>query len=180
MIRFLWRLTVFALIAYILGYALFAILLPQPAGAEERTDAIVVLTGRRERLDRGFDLLRRGVAQRMLISGVDPSVRTRELAPAFHVEPRLVACCVDIEQRSFDTRSNADEVKNWMERQRYRSMRLVTDDVHMPRARNEIASRLGDEIAILPDALPTSPGFRVLFFEYNKFLFAWTADRLGI
>ena len=180
MIRFLWRLTVFALIAYILGYALFAILLPQPAGAEERTDAIVVLTGRRERLDRGFDLLRRGVAQRMLISGVDPSVRERELGPAYHVEPRLIACCVDIEQRSFDTRSNADEVKGWMERRRYRSMRLVTDDVHMPRARNEIASRLGDEIAILPDAVPTSPGFRVLFFEYNKFLFAWTADRLGI
>ena len=35
-------------------------------------------------------------------------------------------------------------------------------------------------IAILPDAVPTGPGFRVLFFEYNKFLFAWTADRLGI
>lgn len=179
MIRFLYRLTILLLIAYLLGYALFAILLPQPAGAE-RTDAIVVLTGRRERLDRGFDLLRRGVADRMLISGVDPSVRERELAPAFHVEPRLIACCVDIEQRSFDTRSNADEVKRWMDRRRYRSMRLVTDDVHMPRAKNEISRRLGEEISILPDALPTSPGFRILFFEYNKFLFAWTADRLGI
>jgi uncharacterized SAM-binding protein YcdF (DUF218 family) len=178
-IRFLYRLTVLVLIAYLLGYALFAILLPQPAGLE-RTDAIVVLTGRRERLDRGFDLLRRGVAQRMLISGVDPSVRERELAPAFQVEPQLIACCVEIEQRSFDTRSNADEVKRWMERRRYRSMRLVTDDVHMPRARNEISRRLGEGTEILPDAIPTNPGFRVLFFEYNKFLFAWIADRLGI
>lgn len=179
MTRLLYRITVFALIAYLLGYALFAVLLPQPAGAE-RTDAIVVLTGRRERLDRGFDLLRRGVAQRMLISGVDPSVRERELAPAYHVAPQLIACCVDIEQRSFDTRSNADEVKSWMERRGYRSMRLVTDDVHMPRAKNEISRRLGEGTTILADALPTSPGFRVLFFEYNKFLFAWAADRLGI
>jgi uncharacterized SAM-binding protein YcdF (DUF218 family) len=178
-IRFLWRITIFGLIAYLLGYALFAVLLPTPAGAE-RTDAIVVLTGRRERLDRGFDLLRRGVAERMLISGVDPRVRARELAPAYHVEPQLIACCVDFEQRSFDTRSNADEVKSWMERRRYRSMRLVTDDVHMPRARHEIASRLGPGIAIVPDAIPTSPGFRELYWEYNKFLFAWAADRLGI
>jgi uncharacterized SAM-binding protein YcdF (DUF218 family) len=177
--RLLYRLVVLLLIAYLLGYASFAVLLPLPAGLE-RTDAIVVLTGRRERLDRGFDLLRRGVAQRMLISGVDPSVRERELAPAYHVEPRLITCCVDIEQRSFDTRSNADEVKRWMEERRYRSMRLVTDDVHMPRARNEIASRLGDGVAIVPDAIATAPGFRELYWEYNKFLFAWAADRLGI
>lgn len=179
MIRSLYRITVLLLIAYVLGYPLFAVLLPTPAGAE-RTDAIVVLTGRRERLDRGFDLLRRGLAQRMLISGVDPSVRTSELAPAYHVEPRLIACCVDIEQRSFDTRSNADEVKSWMEGRGYRSMRLVTDDVHMPRAWNEISRRLGEGTQIVADAVPTSPGFRVLFFEYNKFLFAWAADRLGI
>lgn len=179
MIRFLYRTTIFLLIAYLLGYALFAVLLPTPAGAE-RTDAIVVLTGRPERLRRGFDLLGRSLAQRMLISGVDPSVRARELAPAYHVEPRLIACCVDFEQRSFDTRSNADEVKRWMEARGYRSMRLVTDDVHMPRARNEIASRLGEAISILPDAIPTSPGFRELFLEYNKFLFAWAADKLGI
>ncbi len=179
MIRFLYRVIVLLLIVYLLGYALFAVLLPLPAGFE-RTDAIVVLTGRRERLDRGFDLLRRGVAQRMLISGVDPSVRAREIAPAYHVEPRLIACCVDIDQRSFDTRSNADEVKLWMERRGYHSMRLVTDDVHMPRARNEIASRLGEATTIVPDAIPTSPGFRELYWEYNKFLFAWAADRLGI
>ena len=179
MIRFLYRITVLLLIAYLLGYALFAVLLPTPAGAE-RTDAIVVLTGRRERLDRGFDLLRRGVARRMLISGVDPSVRAGELAAAYRVEPQLIACCVDFEQRSFDTRSNADEVKNWMERRGYRSMRLVTDDVHMPRARHEIASRLGEDIGIVPDAVATDAGFRELYWEYNKFLFAWAADRLGI
>ena len=43
-IRFLPRVLAFALLLYALGYALFAVLLPRPAG-DERTDAIVVLTG---------------------------------------------------------------------------------------------------------------------------------------
>ena len=58
-----------ALIAYAIGFALFAMTLPGPAG-DERTDAIVVLTGGTGRLDRGFDLVQRGLARRMLISGV--------------------------------------------------------------------------------------------------------------
>jgi len=178
-IRFLYRLTVLLLAAWLLGYPLFAVLLPGPAGAE-RTDAIVVLTGGTGRLDRGFDLMRRGVARRMLISGVDPSVRAGELAEAYRIEPRLIACCVDLERQSFDTRSNADQVTRWMNRRGYRSMRLVTNDLHMPRAIHEIRSRIGNEVTIVPDAVRTSPGFRELFIEYNKFLLGWTADRLGI
>lgn len=179
MIRFLWRLSIVLIIAYLVGYALFAVLLPRPAGLE-RTDAIVVLTGGSGRLDRGFDLMRRGLAQRMLISGVDPRVRPNELAAAYRIEPRLIACCVDLERQSFDTRSNADQVTRWMTQRRYRSMRLVTNDLHMPRASHEIRSRIGDRVTILPDAVLTSPGFRELFIEYNKFLLGWTADRLGI
>ena len=38
-------------------------MLPQPAG-DERTDAIVVLTGGTGRIERGFDLIERGLAQR--------------------------------------------------------------------------------------------------------------------
>jgi hypothetical protein len=50
----------------------------------------------------------------------------------------------------------------------------------MHRASHEIRSRIGDGVTIVPDAVPTSPGFRELFIEYNKFLLGWTADRLGI
>ena len=179
MIRILYRLSILLIAGYLLGYALFAALLPTPAGLE-RTDAIVVLTGGTGRLDRGFYLMRRGLARRMLISGVDPSVRPGELAAAYRVEPRLIACCVDLERQSFDTRSNADQVTRWMGQRRYRSMRLVTNDLHMHRAAHEIRSRIGDGVRIVPDAVQTSPGFRELFIEYNKFLLGWTADRLGI
>ena len=46
------------LLLYLLGYALFAGLLPRPAD-DRPTDAIVVLTGGANRMERGLDLLRR-------------------------------------------------------------------------------------------------------------------------
>ena len=39
------RLLAFVLLAWLLGFAWFALLLPQPLEAEKRTDTIVVLTG---------------------------------------------------------------------------------------------------------------------------------------
>lgn len=177
--RYLLRIASFVLLLYVLGYAIFAVMLPRPAG-DQRTDAIVVLTGGSGRLDRGFDLMERGRARGMLISGVARTVRARELAVAYRVDPRLFECCIDLDRESFDTRSNADEVERWLARRRYRSIRLVTNDLHMPRARYELRKRLGDDVAILADAVPTDPSFRALFVEYNKYLLGYAADLVGI
>ncbi len=179
MIRFLSRLVAFFLLLYVLGYAAFAVLLPKPAG-DERTDAIVVLTGGSGRLDRGFELMERGLAQRMLISGVARTVRPEDLVDAYRVDPRLLRCCIALDRESFDTRSNADEVARWLERRRFASIRLVTNDLHMPRARYEIRKRLGREVVIVTDAVPTEPGFRQIFIEYNKYLLGMAADLIGI
>jgi uncharacterized SAM-binding protein YcdF (DUF218 family) len=179
-IRFLTRFTAFLLLLYVLGYAVFAVTLPRPAG-DDRTDAIVVLTGGSGRLERGFDLLERGVAPRMLISGVARTVRPGELAAAYDVDDRLMECCVTLGRESFDTRSNADEVKRWAERRRARSIRLVTNDLHMPRARYELRKRIDDQaLSILPDAVPTDPDLGAIFLEYNKYLLGRTADLIGI
>jgi uncharacterized SAM-binding protein YcdF (DUF218 family) len=178
-IRFLFRLVLFVLLLYAIGYALFAVLLPRPAG-EERTDAIVVLTGGSGRLDRGFELMRRGLARRMLISGVARTVRPQELIAHYHVDPRLFACCVELGREAFDTRSNADEVAHWLDLRHFRSLRLVTNDLHMPRARYEIRKRIGGEIGIVADAVPTNPDVRQIFVEYNKYLLGRAADLIGI
>ena len=179
MIRWLFRLVALALIFYVIGFALFAMLLPGPAG-DERSDAIVVLTGGSGRLDRGFALIQRGLAQRMLISGVAPTVRPQELAAAYHVEPRLFACCIILGRDAFDTRSNADEVAHWLERWHARSIRLVTNDIHMRRARFEIENRVGDDVAIVSDAVPTESDMRQVFIEYNKYLLGRAAGIVGI
>ena len=179
MIRFTFRLISLGLLLYVLGYALFAVLLPKPAG-DERTDAIVVLTGGSGRLERGFDLLQRERAERMLISGVDRSVRAVELAEAYRIDKRLLDCCVTLGRESFDTRSNADEVARWLDRRGYQSIRLVTNDLHMPRAQYEMRKRIGPEINVLTDAVLTDPSFMQIFTEYNKYLLGRTADLIGI
>ena len=179
MIRFLIRLIALLILLYGLGYAAFAVMLPRPAG-DERTDAIVVLTGGKGRLERGFQLMERGLAQRMLISGVAREVRPQDLVAAYDVDPRLLECCVALDRESFDTRSNADEVARWLERRRYRSIRLITNDLHMPRAGYEVRKRVGSEIAIVVDAVPTEPGFEQIFVEYNKYLLGRAADLIGI
>jgi len=178
-IRFLLRVIAFAALLYALGYALFAVTLPRPAG-DQRTNGIVVLTGGSGRLDRGFELMERGLARRMLISGVARTVRPEELIAAYEVDPRLFQCCIVLGREAFDTRSNADEVARWLERRRFGSIRLVTNDLHMPRARYELRKRLGSEVAIVADAVPTEPGFRAIFAEYNKYLLGRAADLVGI
>jgi uncharacterized SAM-binding protein YcdF (DUF218 family) len=178
-IRWFFRILALALIVYAIGLALFAMTLPGPAG-DERTDAIVVLTGGSGRLDRGFDLIQRGVARRMLISGVAPTVRPQELAAAYHVDPRLFACCIILGREAFDTRSNADEVARWLERWHSRSIRLVTNDIHMRRARFEIEKRVGADVTIVSDAVPTESDIRQIFIEYDKYLLGRAADLAGI
>ena len=164
---------------YLLGYALFAVLLPRPAD-ERPTDAIVVLTGGAKRIERGLDLMARNKAKRMLVSGVARTVRPEELAAQYRADESLFACCVDLGRESVDTRSNAEEVARWMEKHKFRSMRLVTTDWHMPRARFELSRRLGGGIAVTGDAVESNPRFSQLFTEYNKYLLRRSAVLVGI
>lgn len=179
MIRFTVRAIAFLMLLYALGYALFVVSLPQPAG-DRRTDAVVVLTGGAGRIERGLETLRRRLAGRMLISGVQRTVRPQELAATHGVDVAIFECCIDLGREAIDTRSNADEVARWMERRRFRSMRLITTDWHMPRAEFEIAKRVGAEVTIVADAVRSNPSIRQLFTEYNKYLLNRVADLIGI
>lgn len=167
------------LLLYVLGYALFVVILPGPSDAR-RTDAIVVLTGGAKRIDRGLDLLEAHRAKRMLISGVDRTVRPVELAVGTGRDPALFECCVDLGRESVDTRSNAEETARWLEKHRFKSVRLVTTDWHMPRASFELSRRVGDGVEILDDAIDSDPKFRQLFTEYNKYLLRHAAVIVGI
>ncbi len=167
------------LLIYLLGYAAFVVLLPEPAD-ERRTDGIVVLTGGAKRIERGLDLLQRGRAQRLLISGVDRSVRRSELAAQYANNDDVFDCCVDLGHESVDTRSNGAETARWVKQKKFKSVRLVTTDWHMPRARFELSQQLGPDVRVLTDAVQSNPSFRALFTEYNKYLLRRAAVIVGI
>lgn len=165
------RLASFLLIAWALGFALFCVTLGKPAGADVApTEAIVALTGGKYRIEHAAALLGQGKARRLLIAGADPSVRKEDLMRRLGGSRKLAQCCVDLGSESVDTRSNADEAKRWLERRGYTSLRLVTSDWHMRRARYEFRHTLGDGYRIEYDAVRTEPGLMTLFAEYNKYL----------
>ena len=83
---------------------------------------------------------------------------------------RRFDCCVDLGSESVDTRSNSEEAKRWLDRRKYKSLRLVTSDWHERRAMYEFNRQLGGGYTVIPDAVRTEPRFMTLFAEYNKYL----------
>ncbi|MDW8415823.1 MAG: YdcF family protein [Thermaurantiacus sp.] len=161
-----------ALLALALGFGLYAGLRPGPAPYGVATDGVVVLTGGPGRLARGAEVLQAGLAQRLLVSGVNPSVRPGELRAALGLPLEVFARRVDIGFAADSTRTNAAEVAAWVSQHRLRSVRIVTSDYHAWRARAEIAARLPEGVGIVVDAVPSRVPWRQLAREYSKLLAA--------
>jgi uncharacterized SAM-binding protein YcdF (DUF218 family) len=165
------RLGALLLLFYALGFVLFAFTLGKPAPADApATDAAIVLTGGPGRIEHAIDVVRQHKAKRLLVAGVDPSVTKLDLARRVPASRPWLACCVDLGSESVDTRSNAEEAGRWLAGHNYKSVRLVTSDWHMRRARYEFEKGLGGKYALTSDAVRTEPSFLVLFGEYNKYL----------
>lgn len=158
------------LLLYMIGFALFAVTLSSPAPPGATTEALIVITGGKGRIEEGMKRLGAHRAQRMLIAGADPAVTKGDLAERLGGKRALLDCCVDLGSESVDTRSNAEEAKRWLDAHAYRSLTLVTSDWHMRRARYEFSSQLGRRYEITPDAVRTEPELTTLFGEYNKYL----------
>ncbi|WP_017671621.1 YdcF family protein [Blastomonas sp. AAP53] len=167
------------LLAWILGFAWFAILLPQPLG-DQQTDAVVVPTGGPLRIDRGLQVLREQWADRMLISGVDRDVRPAELSAQYPGSVALFDCCVDLGFRAYDTRSNGLETARWAKQRKVESVRLVTTDWHMRRAEYELRRSLPEGVLIYTDAVVSKPSLMTLWREYNKLVLRWLAGLFGV
>ncbi len=163
------RIILLGLLAWVLGLAWFMIALPGPA-SDIRTDGVVVLTGGAGRLQRGVQVLNQGLSRQMLVSGVDRSVRPGEFRLANAVAPALLRCCIELGKQATDTVSNAQETRNWVKRNQHRSIRLVTSDWHMRRARLELDQTLDGSVSIVMDGVPTTPSLDMILLEYNKYL----------
>lgn len=163
------RIIALVVLVWLLGFAWFSMALPQPAD-DERTDAVIVLTGAEGRIPRGLEVLEKGWAKRMLVSGVAREVRNGEFRAEYGVPRRLMVCCVTLGYESVDTRSNAREAAQWVEKHRIESVRLITTDWHMRRAALEFERTAPAHIMVIEDAVGSHPSLRTLFLEYNKLL----------
>jgi uncharacterized SAM-binding protein YcdF (DUF218 family) len=165
------RFVSFIVLLYAVGFVVFAFTLGRPAPANAgSTDAAVVLTGGSGRIEHAVDVVRDGKAKRLLVAGADPSVTKADLTRRIPGSGKLIKCCVDLGSESVDTRTNAEEAQRWLSQHRFQSVRLITSDWHMRRARYEFEKVLGSKYRLVTDGVRTEPSFVTLFGEYNKYV----------
>ena len=167
-----------AVLVWALGFLWFTVALPQPAQGET-TDAVIVPTGGAGRIAQGLAVLEDGLAQKMLVTGVDPEVTPEEFAVEFEVDAAQMDCCVTLGFLAVDTRSNATETAAWVEANGIGSLRLVTTDWHMRRAAIELHRKIPPNVKVVRDAVPSQPSLASLFLEYHKLIASFVAGVLG-
>jgi uncharacterized SAM-binding protein YcdF (DUF218 family) len=173
------RVLALVFLGWAIGFLWFVLALPGPAPGDARSDAVIVPTGGAGRIARGLEVLDAGLADRMLVSGVDPEVKAGEFAAEFDVAPERMDCCVTLGFAAVDTRTNASETAKWVAQNGIGSLRLVTSDWHMRRAAGELDRTLPRNVSVIRDAVPTEGNFTVLLLEYNKLLASRAAGLAG-
>lgn len=174
-------------LAWVVGLARFATLIPDRlADAAQATDAVVVLTGGRGRLDAGLDVLMRGQAGKLFVSGVYRGLDVQRLLQATRRDGTGIESRVAIGD-AVNTAANARETAAWMHAEGFRSLRLVTSAYHMPRSLLEFRRAL-PEASVIPHPVFSEnvkpdwwawPGtLGLVAGEYHKYLLVWTRHRL--
>lgn len=109
---------------------------------DPRADAIVVLTGGTDRVERAVALLVEGRAKRLLISGVHPGTTRKQLASLTAADMPLFDCCIDLDRLAMNTVGNAAETAAWARSHDFKSLLVVTSAYHLPRAQAELQEAL--------------------------------------
>lgn len=143
------------------------------------SEAIIVLTGGKNRIETGLELLHEDKAEKMFITGVGKDVGDLELLKRKDVTPENMEK-ISLGHEAVDTFGNVDEAKKWIAENNIKSIILVTANYHMPRAYAVFAKAIPD-IAIHPYSVMT-PDFirsdwptnkkvrKIILSEYHKFI----------
>jgi uncharacterized SAM-binding protein YcdF (DUF218 family) len=134
----------FASSALIAGFVGFASSLER---AETRlmaqAEGVVAFTGGSDRVVEAAELLARGQARRLLITGVNRATQSADLERLLPMSKDLFSCCVDLGYRARDTAGNARETRDWAKSRNIKGpLIVVTSNYHMPRALVELTAAL--------------------------------------
>ena len=181
MVRKILIVVMFFLIIWFIGLVMFSYQINNfDINMVKKTDAIVVLTGGRHRLAVAFALLNKGMSNRLFISGVQKDISMKDLEKRYNMKLHD-GRQVTLDKVATNTFENARETLLWVEKQKIKSIRLVTSNYHILRSLVEFERWNNDvEIILHPvfsekvNALwwKSMDSFSFLVREFNKFLFA--------
>ena len=144
-----------------------------------KTDAIIVLTGGKNRIKEGAKMLESNMADKMFISGVSKNVSIESLLKNNDI-PLEIKGKIELGKAAHTTLENAMETREWIIENRIKSIYLVTSNYHTPRSLAEFEEYNPDVKIYFAPVFSDSVArkwwsklgtFKLIFLEYNKFLF---------
>lgn len=180
------------LAAWCLGFVYFAHYINSyEIDKTTKTDAIVVLTGGRNRILEGIQLLNENLADKLFISGVPENITISQIEKQAKIKADDESK-IELGRKAKNTIENAIEAEEWIKKNNIKSIRLVTSSYHIPRSLQEFIIYVTKEndlkVILNPIYSPNvnikwwkSWGtFRLLVMEYNKFLVVYICRHLHI
>ncbi len=183
-------LTIF--IAWALGFVLFTRYINSfDIDTNTKTDAIIVLTGGRNRISEGIRLLNENLADKLFISGVPENISIGQIEKQAKIKADDENK-IELGRKAKNTIENAIETEEWIKKNNIKSIRLVTSSYHIPRSLQEfiVYVTMGNNLEVVLNPI-YSPNvnhkwwkswgtFRLLMMEYNKFLIVYVCRHLHI
>ncbi|MGB1361142.1 MAG: YdcF family protein [Alphaproteobacteria bacterium] len=111
-------------------------------------DVAVVLTGGAGRMDKGIEILKTGKVKKLFISGVHKSFAIRRLMKEVKQNKSAYNKIV-LGYQAQTTFDNGLEVAEFINKNNYKSIYLITNSFHMPRSIREVRHRLPN-VKIIP------------------------------
>ena len=145
------------------------------------TDGIVVLTGDKNRISEGINILKKNSNQRLLISGVNKKISNSAIKSLYanDTETRqLFNCCIDFDKISTNTFENSREAYFWARDRQLKTLLIVTSNYHIPRVKLEF-SRFFQKDSLYYKSVKVAKNdksdisiemIRKIIFEYIKYL----------
>lgn len=175
------KLLLLIFMVWLAGYGMFVFRVTnqKPAEPQKQTEAIVVLTGGKNRIYEGLKLFSQNSAPKLFITGVNESVTKNDITKIWSKKDDLPRCCIILGHKATTTLENAVETQNWITENKIKSIRMVTSAYHMDRAKLEFHNLMHD-IEIIPHPVEKQDPplsdirfWKITFSEYNKIIFRY-------
>lgn len=154
---------------------------------ETITDAIIVLTGGKNRISEAVELLNEGLGDKLFISGVSRGISLHDLLKRGDIALRTERE-ITLDNRSTNTVENAIEAAEWIKKNNISSIRLVTSNYHILRSEQEFKAQ-NEQLQIILHPVYSENvsarwwknmgSFFLIAAEYNKYLVVFLRNHLG-
>ena len=169
---------VFAGILWFSGFCLFNRKINSyPLDYTTKTDAIVALTGGKNRIAESIKILNDGLSDKLFISGVSEKASIKDIERAANIKA-LDESKITLGKKAHNTIENASEAFEWIKNNKIEHIRLVTSYYHIPRSMQEF-KLYGLRKKILPHPVYSQNvahewwknwgTFKLIASEYNKY-----------